>query len=234
MLLPNNRARRAVTDAFVRASGGGLLLPRLVAIGDVEAAEGVGALLDPAGAEPVPPAVAPLHRRLVLARLVASMVTAMAVGWMWTRRSDSSPPHPSAEHEHPRRWAGAVQGATGDLGHALGLLVLGAGATAAIKLELPPRWLELARHNTVTAVVVLAVLAVVLAVCSEADAFIAASFGQFSSTAQLAFMVVGPMIDLKLFAMQWGTFGPKFALRLAPITFATAVAASVATSALLL
>ncbi len=72
VLLPNNRARRAVTDAFVRASGGGLLLPRLVAIGDVEAAEGVGALLDPAGAEPVPvpPAVAPLHRRMVLARLV--------------------------------------------------------------------------------------------------------------------------------------------------------------------
>ncbi|WP_174279858.1 hypothetical protein, partial [Sphingomonas bacterium] len=49
VLLPNNRARRAVTDAFVRASGGGLLLPRLVAIGDPEAAEGVGALLDPAG-----------------------------------------------------------------------------------------------------------------------------------------------------------------------------------------
>src|SRR3569623_1107925 len=34
VLLPNNRAKRAVTDAFVRASGGGLLLPRLVAIGD--------------------------------------------------------------------------------------------------------------------------------------------------------------------------------------------------------
>ena len=49
------------TDAFVRASGGGLLLPRLVAIGDPELDEAVGAALDPADdADPVPPAIAPL------------------------------------------------------------------------------------------------------------------------------------------------------------------------------
>ena len=41
-------------------------------------------------------------------------------------------------------------------------------------------------------------LAVVLAICSEADAFVAAAFGQFSPTARLAFLVVGPMVDVKL------------------------------------
>ncbi|SDA29545.1 double-strand break repair protein AddB [Sphingomonas sp. NFR15] len=72
VLLPNNRAKRAVTDAFVRASGGGLLLPRLVALGDPALDEAAGAALDPADeADPVPPAVAPLQRRLILARLVA-------------------------------------------------------------------------------------------------------------------------------------------------------------------
>ena len=71
VLLPNNRAVRAVTDAFVRASGGGLLLPRLVALGDPEAGEALGAALDPADAAPVAPAVEPYRRRLVLARLVA-------------------------------------------------------------------------------------------------------------------------------------------------------------------
>jgi ATP-dependent helicase/nuclease subunit B len=34
ILLPNNRAVRAVTEAFVRASCVGLLLPRLVPVGD--------------------------------------------------------------------------------------------------------------------------------------------------------------------------------------------------------
>ncbi|HWK37135.1 MAG TPA: double-strand break repair protein AddB, partial [Sphingomonas sp.] len=71
VLLPTNRARRAIADAFVRASGGGLLLPRMVAIGDPELDEAVGALFDPADDDdPVPPAVAPMARRMILARLV--------------------------------------------------------------------------------------------------------------------------------------------------------------------
>jgi uncharacterized membrane protein YraQ (UPF0718 family) len=53
----------------------------------------------------------------------------------------------------------------------------------------------------------LALLAVVLCVCSEADAFVAASLSGFSPTARLAFMVVGPMVHLKLTALQAGTFG---------------------------
>ena len=36
ILLPNNRAVRTITEAFVRASGSGLVLPRLVPIGDPE------------------------------------------------------------------------------------------------------------------------------------------------------------------------------------------------------
>ncbi|MES2021958.1 MAG: double-strand break repair protein AddB [Pseudomonadota bacterium] len=72
VLLPNNRAKRALTDAFVRASAGGLLLPRMVAIGDPALDETVGAAFDPADDPvPVPPAVAPLQRRMILARLVS-------------------------------------------------------------------------------------------------------------------------------------------------------------------
>lgn len=71
ILLPNNRAARAVTEAFVRASGGGLLLPRLVPLGDPDLGEAVGAALDAADeAEPPPPAIAPYARRMILARLV--------------------------------------------------------------------------------------------------------------------------------------------------------------------
>ena len=70
ILLPNNRAVRTVTEAFVRESGGGLLLPRLVAIGDPELDDRLGGAFEPADAEPVPPAVDPLTRLVVLARLV--------------------------------------------------------------------------------------------------------------------------------------------------------------------
>ncbi|MBA3527074.1 MAG: double-strand break repair protein AddB [Sphingomonas sp.] len=71
LLLPNNRAVRSVTDAFVRASGGGLVLPRLIAVGDPELEERIGGALDPADAdEPVAPAVEPLERLLALADIL--------------------------------------------------------------------------------------------------------------------------------------------------------------------
>jgi len=70
ILLPNNRAVRAVTDAFVRRAEGGLLLPRLVTIGDPELGEALGGLLDPADEESVPPAIEPMARLMILSRLV--------------------------------------------------------------------------------------------------------------------------------------------------------------------
>lgn len=69
LLVPNNRAARAITDAFVRRAEPGLLLPRLVAVGDV-GDDAMGIALDPAGGDPVPAAVDPQMRRFILARLV--------------------------------------------------------------------------------------------------------------------------------------------------------------------
>ncbi|MBN8818552.1 MAG: double-strand break repair protein AddB [Sphingomonas sp.] len=71
ILLPNNRAVRAVRDAFVRASGNGLLLPRLVPVGDIDLDETLGNALAPIGAEAdIPSAIAPAERLMILTRLV--------------------------------------------------------------------------------------------------------------------------------------------------------------------
>lgn len=70
ILVPNNRAQRAITDAFVRRAEGGLLLPRMAPIGAFDPDEALGQLLDPADAEPVPPAIEAMPRRMMLARLI--------------------------------------------------------------------------------------------------------------------------------------------------------------------
>lgn len=71
LLLPSSRAVRIVTEAFVRLSGGGMLLPRMATAGDLDLDETLGALLDPlgAGAE-IPPASDPVRRWLELAELL--------------------------------------------------------------------------------------------------------------------------------------------------------------------
>lgn len=71
VILPNNRARRAVHDAFVRLSEDGLLLPQMAVIGDLELDESIGVALDSGElALDIPPSVDPLDRLLMLARLI--------------------------------------------------------------------------------------------------------------------------------------------------------------------
>ena len=70
LILPNHRAVRAIRDAFVRAAEPALLLPRMVTVGDSDLAEAAGLLFDGADAEPIPPAIDPLHRRMLLARMI--------------------------------------------------------------------------------------------------------------------------------------------------------------------
>jgi ATP-dependent helicase/nuclease subunit B len=70
VLTPNNRAARAIQDAFVRRSGGGLLLPRLVPIGDPELDERLGGALEPLDGDAIPPAIDPIERQFLLAGLI--------------------------------------------------------------------------------------------------------------------------------------------------------------------
>ena len=71
LLLPSNRAVRTVTEAFIRLSGQGLLMPRMVAVGDIDLDETLGPLLDPlgAGAE-IPPGADLTRRWLRLAQII--------------------------------------------------------------------------------------------------------------------------------------------------------------------
>lgn len=67
LLLPSRRTVRTVTEAFVRLSGTGMLLPRMAVVGDLDLDETLGPLLDPLGAADIPPAADPTRRWLRLA-----------------------------------------------------------------------------------------------------------------------------------------------------------------------
>ncbi len=81
VLLPNNRAVTAVRDAFIRLGGGALLLPRLVALGDGDLDASAGGALDRIdAAEALPPAIDPIRRRFLLARLIGEARADTPVG----------------------------------------------------------------------------------------------------------------------------------------------------------
>ncbi|MFC0508858.1 permease [Micromonospora costi] len=178
----------------------------------------------------------PNNPEIVAGRAAASLIVAMVMGWLWLRlgRTDwIRLPHRPDLDGLPRGQAfwSAVRH---DVVHAGGFLVVGAAAAASINVLVPERWLQTLADQPVLSVLALAALAVLLSICSEADAFVAASLSQFSLTARLAFLVVGPMVDLKLISMQAGIFGRRFAVRFAPATFAVAVGVAAATGSVLL
>ena len=75
LLVPSSRAARTLSEAFIRHAGengeGGLLMPRMIAVGDLDFDEKLGAALDPLGASDIPPACDPVRRWLTLDRLIA-------------------------------------------------------------------------------------------------------------------------------------------------------------------
>jgi len=170
----------------------------------------------------------PGQPEVVLARFLASLTAATVVGLLWARRggddlldrarrrfTDDGPP-----------LAVLTTTAQHDLLHAGGFLIVGAATAATLQTVVPRSILDAVADAGPLSLLALAGLAVVMAICSEADAFVAASLTEFSLSARLAFMVVGPMVDVKLIALQAGTFGRRFALRFAPLTLVVAIASS--------
>lgn len=236
-ILPKNNA-----FAVPVASGAGILLPgcecasvpvagSLISRG-VAPAAALSFLLAAPAINPivlVSTAVAfPGRPEVVGARFLASLATAMVMGWLWVRFGRQGWLRmPRLDHLEGLSKGGAFRAAMQhDFLHAGGFLVIGGMVAATVAVLVPRSIVDTLADNPALAVLALALLAVVVAICSEADAFVAASFNEFSTTAQLAFMVVGPAVDVKLISLQAGTFGKSFAARFAPATFVVAVASS--------
>jgi len=163
---------------------------------------------------------------VVGARFLASLLSAIVVGLVWARFGNNELlGRARRRHVHEGRPFDVLVGTMQhDLLNAGGFLIIGAATAATLQTAIPRSVLDSLSGHGLLAILALGGLAVVMAICSEADAFVAASLTQFSMTARLAFMVVGPMVDVKLIALQSGTFGGRFAHRFAPLTFVVAIA----------
>jgi uncharacterized membrane protein YraQ (UPF0718 family) len=175
----------------------------------------------------------PGEPRMVFARFVGSMGTAVVMGWLWARFGKMEWFAERAlrrlpEHTDGRsRRAVFFETARQDLVDAGGFLVIGGLTAAVLNVVVPRSWITTLGEQLVLGIVVMAVLAVLLALCSEADAFVVASLSTMPLLPRLVFLVVGPAIDIKLFALQAGTLGRRFATRFAPLTFVVAIGCAV-------
>jgi uncharacterized membrane protein YraQ (UPF0718 family) len=163
---------------------------------------------------------------MVLARVVLAVVTAAAVG-LYARRlpnvllnaknSDNSGHVHNHDHDHSgqsfgRKIRSVMIHAATEFMEMGKFLIIGAIAAACFKTFMPDNIITYFSGSLMLSVVGMMILAILLSICSEADAFVAASFQTFPSAAQLAFVGIGPMVDLKLIGMFAVTFHRKMVL----------------------
>ena len=90
------------------------------------------------------------------------------------------------------------------------VLIMGSALAAFVQVAVPREWIIALGQNFVTSILAMMLLAAVVSICSTVDSFFALSFSStFTSGALLAFLVFGPMIDLKNIGLLLTLFKPR-------------------------
>ncbi|MGF6822829.1 uncharacterized membrane protein YraQ (UPF0718 family) [Microbacterium sp. ZKA21] len=152
---------------------------------------------------------------ILVARLVGGYLIANLVGWIYSR-------HPSPDallterfvatcdrvtHEHGTPIRRSLTQFLIELRAVMPALVIGSAVAGAVQVLIPRDVLLAIGSNPVLSIVAMMALAMTVAICSNVDAFFALSFAStFSPGAIVAFLLVGPLVDIKMLALMRTTF----------------------------
>jgi uncharacterized membrane protein YraQ (UPF0718 family) len=153
-----------------------------------------------------------------------------------THKSDGTHDHSCCGHDHSHdhdhdhspkkaddsRLIAAMRSAQKDFVDVGVYFTIGVAITALFNTGIAPGaiWLDSLAGNPAAAPAALMALAFILSLCSTSDAFIAATLAKFTWSAKLAFLVFGPMLDVKLIFLYQSVLRRKFILVMALSVFA--------------
>jgi len=160
-------------------------------------------------------------------RALGSFIVAMIIG-SWIAYFNRSPImkaelHDHADHHHDveeklsfggKVWSVLVHGIDEffDTGR---YLIIGALIASGMQVFLPTQFMMQLTSSKIIGILVMLVLAFTMSLCSEADAFVGSSLlSLFGTNAIVAFLVFGPMVDIKNLMMMKRSFHGKFILQL--------------------
>ncbi|MDB6153672.1 MAG: hypothetical protein JWL90_2125 [Chthoniobacteraceae bacterium] len=118
----------------------------------------------------------------------------------------------AAEANLPRKLLMAVQSATADFLDVAFYFIIGTAITSLFNTGIRHDVLTPLAASPLLGITSLMTLAALLGLCSTTDAFIAWTFTAFSSGAKLAFLLFGPLFDLKLFWLYGLVFQKRFVI----------------------
>ncbi|WP_157550846.1 permease [Microbacterium sp. Root553] len=152
---------------------------------------------------------------ILVARLIGGYLIANLIGWIYSRHPD-----PNAmltqrfvdtcdrvTHEHGTPVRRSLTQFLVELRAVMPALIIGSALAGAVQVLIPRDVLLAIGSNPVLSILAMMALAMTVAICSNVDAFFALSFAStFSSGALVAFLLVGPLVDVKMLALMRTTF----------------------------
>ena len=179
---------------------------------------------------------------ILAARIVGGFVVANLIGWIYSRHPDPmstlTPGFQAAcAHAHDAdaepRVRRSVRMFAAETSAMLPALMVGAGIAGLIQVVVARDVLVAIGQNPVLSVFALMALAFVIAICSNVDAFFILSFGAtFMPGAIVAFLVFGPMIDIKMLALMRTTFTTRTLVQLTVVVALASAVLGLAVNAL--
>ncbi len=150
-------------------------------------------------------------------RMAGGFVIANVVGWVFMRRRRDELLQPNfiktcqiSRHIHERRWVRSLELFRYEASHMLPALLFGAAVAALVQVAVPREILLTLGSNPAWSIAAMLVLAFVISICSNVDAFFALAFKDtFTAGSLVSFLVFGPMIDIKLLSLMRTTYQPK-------------------------
>ena len=163
---------------------------------------------------------------MVVARVLCGAAIAMAVaGLLTSPPAACSAPH-DHDHHHDEPVLRSPMGAVAaELRRTGPMLVVGAAAAATLKALIPVSALTSVSSQPLLGALALMALAFVMSLCSQADAFVAAAL-PVGALPRLAFLVLGPVLDLRLAVLYRHTFGGRWLAGYAAVVVPTALVAT--------
>ena len=123
-------------------------------------------------------------------------------------------------HGHGNKLESIIKHTTIDLFEVVKYLIFGALLASIVQVVLPRSILTMFNDNKVLSIIVLMLFAYLISLCSTSDSFIGKSLlSTFGTSSIIAYLLLGPMIDIKNTIVLLGNYKKKFVFTLISLIF---------------
>lgn len=161
---------------------------------------------------------------IVIARVLGGFLIANIIGWLYSKHKNPdsllTPKFAAScklpnNHKHAGKWQESIEIFIKETSNILPALFIASLVAGAIQVLIPREVLITLGGNPVWSIFAMMLLAFIVSICSNVDAFFALAFSStFTAGSIVSFLVFGPVIDIKMLGLMRTTYKTKVLIQI--------------------